>query len=94
MILSDETFPSSGAADKEQVVEQSPSVVEPGVEGVSNHLVGSGPVWVVGSHLEDDEEGEEEQHKQQQAAGVHGQQVVLVGEVRLGEGPRRGNISH
>lgn len=34
-------------------------------------------------HLEDDEEGKEDQHKQQQAAGVHGEKVVLVGEIRL-----------
>ena len=42
-------------------------------------------MWA-GLNLEDDEEGEEEQHKQQQTAGVHGQQVVFVGEVRLERG--------
>lgn len=35
-------------------------------------------------HLEDDEEGKEDEHEEEQAAGVHGQQVVFVWEIRLG----------
>lgn len=34
-------------------------------------------------HLEDDQEGKENEHKEQQAAGVHRQEVILVGEIRL-----------
>lgn len=41
-------------------------------------------------HLEDDEEGKEDEHKEQQAAGVHGQKVVFVWEIRL----RRNRASH
>lgn len=32
--------------------------------------------------LEDDQEGKENEHKEQQAAGVHRQEVILVGEIR------------